>query len=133
MTPDFYDRSSEERDDTLIKGLCGAARNTRLELREWIEGEVRDLIQLAEIQERLSEGVIQERVSRNARRLRQINQENLRNAVEHFDETIDEVSHGGYTDMSDAYEKLHRGCIDLVEIMKELQQIREFTGEMGSN
>ena len=60
MTPDFYDRSSEERDDTLIKGLCSAARNTRLELREWIEGEVRDLIQVAEMYEPLSEGVIKE-------------------------------------------------------------------------
>ena len=129
MTPDFYDRSSE-RDDTLIKGLCGAARNTRMELREWIEAEVKALLPMAEMHEPLSEGIVKEETSRNVQRLRAISQTNLRNAVQYCDETIDDVSNGGYTDVGDAYDKLHRGRLDLVEIMKELQEIHTFTVDM---
>ena len=119
-----------ERDDTLIKGLCQAARTTRMELREWIEAELKDLIIKAELQEPLLQGDLKEKVERTADHLHTISKRDLPEAVRDFDDTIDDVGGGGYEDVYDAYDQLLNGHSKLIRIMRDLLELRSSIGEM---
>ena len=130
MTPDFHDLALE-RDDTLIKGLCYAARNTRSELREWAERELKAVLFEAEIQERTVKGVVGDQIKSTVERLRMISLTDMPEAIRTYEDVIDEVLRGGSTDVYDAYDQLQMGCTKLVRIVKELLQIRAFIGEMG--
>ena len=129
MTSNFHDMAIE-RDDTLAKGLCAAARTTRMELRDWAETELKATLIEAELHEPTVEGVIGIQIRDTVERLRIISRTDLPEAIREYDTVIDEVSRGGSTDVHDAYEQLQTGCGKLVRIMKELQQIRDFIGEM---
>ena len=84
-----------------------------------------------ELQERMVEGVLGGQIKSTVERLRIISQRDLPEAVRDYDDVMDEVSSGGSTDVDDAYNQLQMGCMKLVQIVKELQVIRDFIGEMG--
>ncbi len=130
MTPDFHDLAVE-RDDTLIIGLCHAARTTLMELREWAEAVLKATLFEAELQEGLTGGPIGDSITDTVRRLRSINQTHLPEAVIAYDDMIDEVRRGGYTDVYSAYDQLQQACAGLLRIMRELLDIRKFIGEQG--
>ena len=130
MTSDFHDREIE-RDDTLIKGLCSAARTTRQELREWVQAELKAILIEAELQERITEGELGNRIKDTVVRLRTINQKDLPKAVSDYDAVMVEVSQGGFTDVLNAYDQLQQGCAGLVRIIRDLLEIRSFIGGMG--
>ena len=130
MASDFHDLA-KERDDALIKGLCQASRTTRMELREWAETELKAVLFEGELQERMVEGVLGGEIKSTVERLRIISQRDLPEAVRDYDDVMDEVSSGGSTEVYDAYNQLQMGCMKLVQVLKELQQIRDFIGEMG--
>ena len=129
MTSGFHDQAAE-RDDTLIKGLCQAARNSRLELHEWVQTELKTVLIEAQLQETLTEGVIQGQITRIIERLRLIDRMELPEAITGFDDLIVDVGRGGSSDVYDAYDQLQRGYAGLVRIMRELLEIRAFIGEM---
>ena len=129
ITPDFYDKAND-RDAEFIKGLCGAARNLRKELREWIQGELVALITAADVLEAQSEGIIKEQVLSAAERLRIINQSGLNDANAIYDDTINEIADGGYSDVHEAYSRLQKECSQLIQIMEELLDKRPFIGGM---
>ena len=131
MTPDFHDRAAE-RDDTLIKGFCyAAARNTRLELREWAQTELNASLIEAQLQESRVEGAIVDQITSTVERLRFIDRVDLPEAIRVFDDMIADVSQGGFTDVYNAYDQMQKGCAGLVRIMRELLEIRSVIGEMG--
>lgn len=129
MTSDFHDRAAE-RDETLIKGLCQAARTSLLELREWAQTELKASLAQAEFLERTVEGVIGDEIRSSAERLRAINQRDLQEAVTTYDDVMATVSSGGYVDVYDAYNQLQQGSHGLVLIVRELLKIRDFIGAM---
>ena len=128
MTSSFHDWA-EERDDTLIRALHQAARNARREMREWAQAELNaDLVE-AELQEGRISGLIGASITDAVKRLRHINQIDLPDAVRAYDDVIDEVFRGGFTDVYEAYDQLQNGCAGLVRIVRELLKIRLFIGE----
>ena len=129
MTTSFHDWAIE-RDNELVIGLCSAARTKRMELREWIEAELKSLLAEAEMQEPLSDGLLQDQIRDTVKRLRLINQNDLPRAVRAFDDVCSDVSSGSYDSVEDAYDQLESGCMKLVQILKELHEIRTFIGDM---
>ena len=129
MLLNFHDLAID-RDETLVIGLCNAARTKRMELREWIEVEVKALLPMAEAHELILIGTLQENMSTTVSRLRQIRQSDLPSAVKSFDDSISEISNGGYTTVEDVYDQLESGCAKLVQILKELHKMRTFIGDM---
>lgn len=121
---------TSDRDEDLIKGLCSAARSTRTELRDWIEAELKSSLIEAQMQETLLEGELKNRVQMTVNRLRVINVREFPEAVAGCDGTNDEISNGGYTDVYDAYDQLFKEHAKLVNIVRELLEIRSFVGEM---
>lgn len=132
MTSDFHDRKLE-RDEDLIKGLYGVARSNRWELREWAQAELHACLFEAELQEALAKGVVKASITEAVARLRRINSQELPQAIRDYDDTMNDVSGGGYEDVYEAYDQLQRGCAGLVRIMRELLEIRSFIGGIGSD
>ena len=130
MTSDFH-YLALERDDTLIKGLGQAARTTRLELREWTESELKALLVQAELHENLAEGEIRHQIKRTVERLREITHTDLPEAIRDYDEVMEELSGGGYTDVLDAHAQLEQGKGSLVRIVRDLLKIRTYIGTIG--
>ena len=129
MALNFFDRA-EERDDTVIKGLCQAARTTRMELREWVQTELHASLEQGDFEEQAEYGEIRVRIKQAVERLRVINHRDLPQALTYYDDVINDVANGGFEDVHDAYDKLNQGCVGLIRIMKELLEIRGFIGEM---
>ncbi len=77
--------------------------------------------------------MILEQVNKSVARLRAINQIDLPELIVALDDSIAEVSQGGYTDASDAFGQLQDGLNSLTRILKELLTIRNFIGEMGDS
>lgn len=126
---DFFDRAAE-RDATLVKGLCQAARTTLLELREWAQEELNACLIEAELQEGLSEGEIREQIEQVVKRLRTINRKDLPEAVNNYESVRTMVMDSGFADVYDAYDQLQQGCSGLVRILRELIEIRTSIGEL---
>ena len=126
----FYNEAIK-RDNELVIGLCQVARTTRFELREWAQEELKAVLVAAEFEEIQAEGVIKKQITGVVERLRAINQRDLPDANKVYTDVTTDVMEGGYTDASGAYDRLQMGCMGLVQIMKELQQIRDFIGEQG--
>ncbi len=127
---DFFDKAAE-RDDALVKGLSQAARTTRMELREWVEMELKAVLVEAELQEGLLDGEIGHRVHATIERLRVINHRDLPEAITNYDDAMTDVLQGGFADVHDAYDLLQKECPVLVRIVRELLDIRNFIGELG--
>ena len=127
---DFYEEAIK-RDSELVKAFVSCARATRMEMREWAQTELKAVLVEAELQEPRAAGVILDGITGAVDRLRGMNRLDLSNAIKVFDDVIDDVSQGGFTSVNDAYDRLQMGCMGLVQIMKELQQIRDFIGEQG--
>ena len=125
----FFDWSAE-RDETLIKGLCQAARTTRMELREWVQAELNASLVETEVRGAIADGIIRDNIRKTEARLRTINHRDLPEAVSSFDDLIDEVLSGGFENVYDAYDQLQQGCVGLMRIMNDLLEIRRFIGEM---
>ena len=129
MTSSFDDGITR-RDDDLVRGLCEFARHSRLDLREWTQAEIKAVLIAAELQEGRVHGTIRESITRVVRRLREIDQQDLREADSLYVDVIEEVRDGGYLEVYEAYEKLQIGSAKYLRIIKELIQIRSFIGEM---
>ena len=127
---DFFDKAAE-RDDALVKGLCQAARTTRMELREWIEMELKAVLIEAQIQEELLEGEIGDRAHATIERLHSITYRDLPEAITNYDDAMTDVSQGGYGNVHDAYDQLQKECSVLERITRDLLDIRTFIGELG--
>lgn len=119
-----------DRDNDLVKALCAAERNIRGEIREWIQSEVNALLVEAQIDDGRLGGMVADSITGAIERLRAINNTEIRDAVVAIDHVINEVSNGGYTDVHDAYTQLQNGCMGLEHIIRELQNLRSFVGEM---
>ena len=130
MTTNFYDLANE-RDDTLVKGLCAAARNMQLELREWVQSELKAALFRGETYQRLATGEIQTRINQAVERLRTMNHIDLPDAITTLDDKIADISQGGHTDVNDAYNQLLAACDPFVRLIRELLEIRRFIGEIG--
>ena len=128
----FYDLAGE-RDDTLVKALCGAARNVQLELREWVQSELKAALFRGESYQNLAQGEILTRINQAIERLRTMNHIDLPEAFTALDDKISEVSRGGYTDVNDAYNQLQEGYASFVRVIRELLIIRAFIGEIGDD
>ena len=100
-----------------------------MELREWAQAELKAVLVEAELQQPRSVGVILGEITGVVDRLRAMDRVDLPDAIKVFDDVMDDVSQGGSTSVNDAYDRLQMGCMGLVQIMKELQQIRDFIGE----
>lgn len=129
MTTIFHDWANE-RDNTLVKGLCGAARSNRNEMREWIEAEIKALLEEAQMKEPLSSGVIGAHIAESIQRLRHISTVVFPDVLRDYDDVINDISGGGFTSAEEAYDHLHSGFTHLVQILRDLQKIRDFIGEM---
>ena len=100
-------------------------------MREWVETELKAVLIEAELQENLAAGLLRSKIAGVVERLRTIRNTDLPEAVRDFDEVIDDISDGGHTDILDVHGRLERGSTALVQIMRELLEIRSFIGEMG--
>ena len=123
---DFLDVALK-RDEELVKGLCQSARTKRFELREWIQLELKAVLITADLHETVADGAILDGIKESIVRLRAIDRRDLPTALTDYDDVIDDVFNGGY---DDAYSRLDRGCAGLVEIVRNLLEIRAFIGEM---
>ena len=126
---EFFDKAAE-RDVALVKGLCHAARTTRMELREWVQMELKAVLIEAELQVELKRGEVGEQIEGVVERLRTINRKDLSEAVNDYDSVMNIVMLGGYGDVYDAHDQLLQGCSGLVRIQRELLEIRTFIGEL---
>ena len=128
MTMDFNDRRAT-RDEDLVKGLCGAARNLRHEMREWVQQEVNTILVEAQLLEGRLGGEVAAALVGMIERLRAINNTELRDAVVALDDVVTQVLNGGYTDVLDAHVQLRNGCVGFEHILGQLQPIRDFIVE----
>ena len=129
MMSNFYDEA-RKRDEEFIKGLCGDARHLRMELREWIQEELRALITEADLLESQADGIIREQIARTLEQLRIINHTDLNEANDAYNDAVNEVAEGGYDNVYEAYNTLQKESSQLIQIMKELLDKRRFIGEM---
>lgn len=130
MTNDFFSLAIE-RDDTLIKYLCGASRNMRNELREWAQSEVKALNEEAQLFEFVADEPARERLFKVFKDLDAINRIDLPEVVTDYDDTIKELELRGAPDVYEAYDQLETRCSRLVKIVRQLLEIRRVIGEMG--
>ena len=130
MTSEFYDLELE-RDESLVRGLCDNAKNTRRDMHEWAEEEIKAVLLQAEIQEAVAVGVIEEQVKKTVERLRTISRTDLPIAIREHEEVRIDVLSGEYEDIHDAYRKLDRETTRLVQIIQELLAMRTFIGDLG--
>ena len=105
---DFYDLAYE-RDRELVRALCAAARNARLEFREWVQTEQKACLIEAQIHESSELGRLRDEIANTIKRLRDINRVDLPAALESLDEAITDVSQGGDEDVHKAYTQLESG------------------------
>ena len=129
MTSDSHDRAIE-RDAGLVQAFRSAARNMRMELREWVQAELQASLVEAEMEAQIADGVLQDRIEQTIARLRKIDHNDLPKAVKDYDDLMEDVSGGGFTDVREAYLQLQQGCDALVRIMTELLEIRLFIGNL---
>ena len=132
MTSDFHYRA-QERDNDLVMGLCQHARYIRYDLREWAQAELNAILFEAQLLESKIEGMIGEQITEIVERLRTIDKTDLIEADRAYDDVIAQVKLGGYALFSEAYDELQAGATRLLNVMKELQKMREFIGEMGDS
>lgn len=127
MTSNFYDNTIR-RDEDLIAGLCYVAQAARKDLREWVQEEVKALLYEAQLQQIQSTGVLAEQITSIVERLQSINRRDLPEAITAFEDDINEVAHGGYDDVYNAYDQLQKGYAGLMRITRDLLEIRSFIG-----
>ena len=127
-TPSFGDRA-EVRDQDLIVGLCGPARNLRKELRDWIQQEVIAQVNAADLEAVLREGIIADTIEAHVARLRVINTVDLPEADSECDGAIGAVDAGAYDGMEQAYLDLHKGFDALLRLVRELERARSMISE----
>ena len=129
MTTSFHDWTIE-RDNTLVKGLCAAARSNRNEMREWIEAEIKALLEEAQIKEPVSCGVIADHIRKSVETLRHTSTVMFPEALRDYDGVIENVSIGGFDSVEEAHDQLQSGFMHLVRILRELHEMRGFIGDM---
>ena len=130
---DFLLDSANEHDDDLITGLCSAARTARKELRDWVQTVLKQLILETDLQEAMEDGLLKSHIAETNKRLRTMDQSFLPEVDKRYAALIDEVQNGGYTDLFDAYDQLQQGQHALVQMMRELLQIRLSIGGMADS
>lgn len=124
---------ANENDNDLVTGLCAAARTVRKELRDWIQTMLKQLILEVDIQEAMASGPLKTRLAETNVRIREIDQSLLPKADKRYAALIDEVQNGGYVDLFDAYDQLQQGQGELVQMMRELSEIRSSVGEISGS
>ena len=130
---DHFIENSNLRDDDFITGECLAARAIRKDLRDWVQEQLKDLIIEADLLASLKDGLLGDQIARTLERLRRMNQTDLREVDGDSVAAIDEVQQGGYTDIYEAFDQLQKARNGLVQLMREILEIRNFVGDLRDN
>ena len=118
-----YSDDRTQRNDDLIKGLASAARNRRLELYEWVQREITQLLSWAQVHEPKAEGIIRDQLQQAIIELRKINHRELPEAVSETDDRIRDTANGGFEDLYDACTQLAEACRPLERILRDVEQL----------
>ena len=114
-----------ERDRELAMAFATSARTLRLYIREWIQGELNELVVRAESLEPALRDPMKNEMQRTVRRIREIDRDELRESVQSLQGKIDEIEEGVYDNILDARQYLNEGLIRLEGLIRELLSIRD--------
>lgn len=121
---------TQERDRELGMAFAASARALRQAYREWIQEELNDLAARADSLEPALQGPTKNEMQRTMARIRDINQAELREAVEGLQGRIKEIEEQLYDGVLDARQHLNEGITGLEGLVRELLHLRKVLDEL---
>ena len=121
-----YSALQEERDDDLVTEAWSACRNLSRGFREWIQSELKDSLYRLECIEPTLPAVLRAQANAEIRRMRDIDQTELPEAIRNIDQKISEIRDGAYDNVRDARIFLEEGMSRFDMMVTDLMRIRRF-------
>jgi hypothetical protein len=115
-----------ERDKFLTDGFSSSAMMMRHHYREWIQEELVNLTPRADALETLAAGTIKRELQEICRRLREVDQSDLKARCDNVRQRSEDIRERNYESPMDARAYLDESYVALDKLVEELLKIRRF-------